>query len=57
MCNQTALYATPQQITRLVSTKLHLKQCKLTDKKLFFIIIIFEDTVCCDSSIVADAHI
>lgn len=39
MCNQTALYATPQQITRLVSTKLHLKQCKLTDKKTFFIII------------------
>lgn len=36
MCNQTALYATPQQITRFVSTKLHLKQCKLTDKKLFF---------------------
>lgn len=37
MCNQTALYATPQQITRLVFTEeLHLKQCKLTDKKNFF---------------------
>lgn len=56
MCNQAALYATPQQITRLVSTKLHLKQCKLTDKKLF-LLLFFEDTVCCDSSIVADAHI
>lgn len=26
-------------------------------QKTFFFIIIFEDTVCCDSSIVADAHI
>lgn len=42
MCNQTALHATPQQIT-LSFTELHLKQCKLTDKKTFFFI--FEDTV------------
>lgn len=34
--------------------ELHLKQCKLTDKKRLFL---FLKILCCDSSIVANAHI